>query len=143
MLWLTQCVRSLQMSGSSACDDALLNPASQSAYATRIRNCDAFDLGGYDSGAFWHAYGLMSTVELASAGLIRYHTQTRAIKWSILVLAFHYIVWIIVSDTTFWCSRSSIDIAVSAVSRLWCRMVAARPQIATSSESDRSLRHHL
>ena len=84
------------MSGSSACDDALLNPASQSAYATRIRNCDAFDLGGYDSGAFWHAYGLMSTVELASAGLIRYPAQTRAIRWSILVLALHYIVWIIV-----------------------------------------------
>ena len=59
----------------------------QSAYATRIRNCDAFDFGGYDSGAFWHAYGLMSTVELASAGLIRYLTQTRAIRWSILVLA--------------------------------------------------------
>jgi hypothetical protein len=35
-------------------------------------------------------------VELASAGLIRYLTETRAIRWSILVLALHYIVWIIV-----------------------------------------------
>src|SRR5580704_3768940 len=59
-------------------------------------NCDAFDFGGYDSGAFWHAYGLISTVELAPAGLIRYLTETRAIRWSILVLALHYIVWVIV-----------------------------------------------
>ncbi len=49
-----------------------------------------------DPGSFWRTYGIASTLEIIAVGLMLYLIRKRAVNWSILAFALHYIFWVIV-----------------------------------------------